>query len=76
VAGVVEQGAQQPGADALVPVRGQDERVGQVAPAAGIAAGLRHPLEDGQVDHADQRAGLIGHPGGHGRSAYRSCPGA
>jgi hypothetical protein len=63
IVGVGQQGAHQLGADPLVPVGGEDERVPEVPPGTRIAAGARHALEDRQVHHADRLAGHLGQPG-------------
>jgi len=60
--GVREQCPQQRRADPLVAEGGQHERVAEVAPGAGVATGLRHPVEHRQVHHADRLAGDLGQP--------------
>ena len=62
VVGVREEHGQQPGPDALVPVRREDERVGEVSPGAGVAAGAGHTLEEREVHHADRLAEELRQP--------------
>ena len=62
VVGVRKQRSEQPGPDALVSVGREDERVGEVAPGAGVAAGAGHALEEGEVHHADRLAGELRQP--------------
>jgi hypothetical protein len=59
VVGVGEERGEQSGADALVSVGGEDERVGEVSPGARVEAGAWHALEDREVHHADRLAGEL-----------------
>jgi len=62
VVGVGQERGEQSGADALVSVGREDERVGEVSPGASLVAGAGHPLEEREVHHADRMAGEFRHP--------------